>query len=235
MSAHSASQRRGVMAQLAAQISAFVLEPVEATADSQPVDLQPYPVVAVVSAATRSGATSVARMLAAELAVRADGAAVVLAGGHAARRSAPPSRAAVRLSVALRGVVDSAQPLGRLCLVADPDPQRAAMAAHYLAPVVIDVAPDGSAASTASHAERAVVVVGASQEPALAAALARGVGGSPVVAVNRLREAGDWTGRADIRLPESRIAARAALVGTRPLGALGEAIVQLADALETRR
>jgi hypothetical protein len=44
-----------------------------------------------------------------------------------------------------------------------------------------------------------------------------------------------WAGRGDVQLPDSRIAARAAAIGTRPLGSLGAPITELADALEARR
>jgi hypothetical protein len=232
VSAHSASHRRGVLAALAAQLSAYVLEPVEQTVEPEPAELAPYPVVAVVSAAARSGATSVARMLAAELASRADGAAVVVAGRQAGRRGAPPSRAASRLATALHGASSSVRPLGRLCLAADADVRRVVTASRYLAPVVLDCAPDGSGPFAAGNAERTLVVVAATQEPALAGAVARVLGGAPLCVVNRAGEPGEWQGRADIFIPDARIAARAALVGTRPLGPLGAAIAGLADALD---
>jgi hypothetical protein len=231
MSAHPASQRRGFLSAAVAQLSAYVLDPVEPTVGPEPLELEPYPVVAVVSAAPHSGATSVARMLAAELAARADGAAVVLARSHAGRRSAPPARAASRVAIAIAGAATAAHAVGRLCLVADADLRRVVPAAHYLAPVVIDVAPDGSALDAARCARRAVVVAGASGEPALAGAVARVLGGDPVRVVNRVADRAAWEGRADVFVPEARIAARAAVLGIRPLGPLGDAIAELADAI----
>jgi hypothetical protein len=244
MSAHSAAQRRSWLSALAAQVSEFVFEEVGDVVEPEPARLEPYPVIAVVSAAARSGATTVARLLAAELAAREGGAAIVTASAPT-RRSAPPSRAAIRLTTAMAGVAD-AQPLGRLCIVtatgwigaseaSDPaagDPERVIAAARYLAPVVLDLPPDGSAAGIASVADRIAVVAAATGEPALLDAVATVIGGDPVKVVNRVAESGDWAERADILVPDSRIAARAATIGTRPLGSLGAAVAALADALE---
>jgi hypothetical protein len=69
----------------------------------------------------------------------------------------------------------------------------------------------------------------------LLAAAATVVGGNPIKVANRVADAGTWEARADIRLPESRMAARAAVMGTRALGPLGSAIGALADALEVPR
>jgi hypothetical protein len=234
VSAHSASQRRGWLSALVAQVSDYVFEPIEETIEPEIRELQPFPFVAVVSAAPRSGATTIARMLAAELASRADGAAVVTSQSRP-RRTAPPSRAAIRLATALTGAAD-AQPLGRLCVVTQPPGAiAAAAAARYLAPVVLDLPADGSAAGVAAVAERIVVVAPAAAEPALLDAVAGVVGGSPVKAANRVTDQDAWAGRADLLLPDSRLAVRAAAMGARPLGALGSAIAALADALEMPR
>ncbi|MEA2496581.1 MAG: hypothetical protein QOJ29_4492, partial [Thermoleophilaceae bacterium] len=53
MSAHSAAQRAGWVSTLVAQISDYVFEPVEVTVEA--VRMEPHPVIAVVSAAPRSG------------------------------------------------------------------------------------------------------------------------------------------------------------------------------------
>lgn len=234
MSAQPIGRRRGFLASVAAQLSAFLLEPIEPVVDAEPAELRPYPVVAVVSAAPRSGATTVARALGAELAARADGAAAVSCRRPPARLPTPPTRAAARVAGALRGIADGpARPAGRLCIVA-ADPAELAAAARYLAPVVLDVPPDGSAAAAATVADRIAVVAPASGEPALLTALARILAGrrEPLRVVTRVAERGDWPGRADILLPDSRMAARSALAGARPLGALGRGIEALADALE---
>jgi len=231
MSAHPASERRGILAAAAAQLSAYLLEPVEQTIDSEPAQLEPFPVVAVVSSAARSGTSTVARLLAAELAARTCGAAVVACGGDPARRVAPPTRAASRLAVALRGAVEGVRPCGRLCLADGADVKRLAGAARYLAPVVLDIPPDGSASSAAREADRTVVVAAAGSEPALAGAVGLVLGGDALTVVNRVVEPDAWRGRADVFIPDARVAARAALIGTRPLGPLGAAIAELADAL----
>ena len=283
MSAHSASHRRGWLSALVAQLSAYVFEEIEETVEAEPVKLEPYPVVAVVSAAPRSGATTIARLLAAELAARADGAAVVTAT-RPVRRTAPPSRAAIRLSAALAGAA-SVQPLGRLCLASPPnadvasaphsnpgspphadvasaphpnraspllakpaspphanpaaaaDPATAGLvtAARYLAPVVLDLPPDGSAAGVSAIADRVAVISSAAGDAALLDAVASVVGADPVKVANRVGDPATWTSRADLLVPDSRIAARAAAMGTRPLGSLGSAVAALADALELRR
>jgi hypothetical protein len=244
VSAHPISHRRGWLSALAAHVTDFVFEETAETAEPEPKVLEPHPVVAVVSAGPNSGATTVARLLAAELATRADGAAIATST-VAIRRSAPPSRAAVRLATALAGAA-VAQPCGRLCLVrigrGAPDAPAAGEArgadaaalanvARYLAPVVLDLPPDGSAAGIASIADGVVVVTGATAEPALLDAVAAEIGGDPIKVVNRVTDPAEWAARAAISLPDSRIAARAASMGTRPLGPLGAAVAALADKL----
>jgi hypothetical protein len=232
MSAHPASPRRSWVSALVAQVSDYVFEAVEAGAgEPEPVvELKPHPVVAVVAAAPRSGTTTVARLLAAELAARANGAAVVTAAGGS-RRAAPPSRAAVRLATTLAGV-GRVQPCGRLCLVRAAGDTAAAVvnAARYAAPVVLDVAPDGSGARVGALADRVIVVASGGAEPALLAAVAALVGDGAVRVVNKPGEE-SAVGHADIVIPDSRLAVRAAPLGTRPLGPLGAAIAALADSL----
>ena len=108
-------------------------------------------------------------------------------------------------------------------------------AARWLAPVVLDIPADGSGAGVADVADRVLVVTAASGEPALLDAVATVGGGNAIKVANRVGEPGAWETRADVRLPESRMAARAAAMGTRALGPLGSAIAALADALEAPR
>jgi hypothetical protein len=239
VSAHSASHRRGWLSALVAQVSEYVFEDLEETVE-QPRELIAQPVVAVVAAAPRSGTSTVARLLAAELASRRDGSALVL-GAARPRRGSPPSRAADRLATALGGAVD-VQAVGRICVAASSDRAAASSdraaevsAARYLAPLVLDGPADGSAAGVAAVADRTVVVCAATGEPALLDAVATAIGGEPLKVVNRVTDAGGWDGRADAQLPESRLAVRAAGMGTRALGPLGSAIAALADALEMPR
>ena len=232
MSAHSASQGGGCLSALIAQVSEYVFEEIEETV-GRPQELVAHPVVAVVAAAPRSGTTTVARLVAAELASRRDGSALVL-GPARPRRGSPPSRAARRLAMALGGAVD-VQACGRICVGTSVDRATEVNAARYLAPVVLDVAADGSAAGVAEIADRTLVVSGGNGEPALLEAVATVIGDEPMKIVNRVTDAGPWEGRADALLPESRLAARAAAMGARALGPLGSAIAALADALEAPR
>jgi hypothetical protein len=232
VSAHSASHGRSWLSALVAHVSEYVFEEIEETVE-QPRELIAQPVVAVVAAAPRSGTSTVARLLAAELASRRDGSALVL-GAARPRRGSPPSRASGRLATALGGAVD-VQAVGRICVAASSDRAAEANAARYLAPVVLDVPADGSAAGVAVVADRIVVVAAATGEPALLDAVATVIGGESLKVVNRVTEAGGWDGRADAQLPESRLAARAAGMGARALGPLGSAIAALADALEAGR
>jgi hypothetical protein len=250
VSAHSASQRGGWLSALVSQVTDFVFEDVEQTIE-QPAELVRHRVVAVVAAAPRSGATTVARLLAAELAARADAAAVVVAAASA-RRAAPPSRAAIRLATAMAGVAQG-QPVGRLCVVrtagasasaagasasaagASAERRSISEAARYLAPVVLDLSADGSAAGIAALADRVVVVSSAAGEPALLDAVAGIIGGDPLKVVTRVAEPGDWPERADVLLTDSRLAARAAALGTRAVGATRAQVAALADALEADR
>jgi hypothetical protein len=231
VSAHPASQRRSFLSALVARVEDYVFEPIEPTVEPAPAQLAAHPVVAVVSATPRSGATTVARLLAAELGARADGAAVVTAGAPA-RRAAPPARATIRLSTALAGAGD-VRGCGRVCVAATPAGVVGVVtAARYLAPVVLDLPPDGSAFEAVRAADHVVVVAAASGEPALLDAVATVIGGHPVRAVNRVTEAGRWERPADVLIPDSRLGARAAAVGARAIGPVGRAIGELADALE---
>ena len=236
MSAHSASHRRGWLSALVAQVSDYVFEDVEETIE-QPKELVAHPVVAVVAAAPRAGASTVARLLAAEVANRADGAAIVVASAPS-RRAAPPSRPAIRLATAMAGIAD-AQPVGRLCIAraGDASARRGEIvnAARYLGPVVLDLPADGSAAGIGRIADRVAIVAAASGEPALLDAVAAVIGGDPVKVVTRVGDPADWRQRVDVLLPDSRIAARAASLGTRALGSVGSGIAALADALEAGR
>jgi hypothetical protein len=246
VSAHSASHRRGWLSALVAQVGDYVFEDVEETIE-QPKELVAHPVVAVVAAAPGAGASTVARLLAAELATRADGAAIVVVPAPS-RRAAPPSRAAIRLATAMAGIAD-AQPVGRLCIASasgasgqaagasgsagDASARRGdlATAARYLAPVVLDLQADGSAAGVGRIADRVAIVAAASGEPALLDAVAAVIGGDPLKVVTRIGAPGDWQRRADILVPDSRIAARAAALGARTPGSTGSRIAALADAL----
>jgi hypothetical protein len=82
---------------------------------------------------------------------------------------------------------------------------------------------------------RIVVVAAAGGEPALLDAVAAVVGGGAIKVANRVTDPDGWADRADFLLPDSRLGARAAAVGTRALGSLGSSVAALADALELPR
>jgi hypothetical protein len=243
MSAHPLPRRsgppRGLLAGLLVQLSAYLLEPALAAEPAvEASEPRPYPVVAVVGAARRSGATTVARALATELAIRSGRGAVVSCAPGSLRHGGPPSRTAVRLATALHGIAAAeVRVWRRLCLVPSDDLTDLAAAGRYLAPVVLDVPADGSGSSVSPAVDTTLVVASASDEPSLAAALSATLPGanSPLVVVTRTTASDQWTGRADIALPEARLAARAALAGSRPSGALGRAIAKLADRCEGGR
>src|SRR5258705_13907094 len=107
MGAHPASRGGGLFWAMAAHLGGYLLERVEETIDAERVELEPYPVIAIVSAARKSGATTVARLLAAELATRADGAAVVTCTGSSAPRGGPPMRVPAPFATVLPAAADA--------------------------------------------------------------------------------------------------------------------------------
>jgi hypothetical protein len=231
-----------------AAIAGFLVEPVSSVEPNEsPPGVQPdrawtgagRPAVAVAGLAPRCGTTTVARALAAELALRDPGGVAVastdaIAGGGIPLGTATAGRLARALSRALP--VDT-RPAGRICLSASGAPDAAALVdfARDLAPLVLDVSDPSGTASVASLVD-AVVLVGAPDvEPALATVLSdslRRVGPEPIVVLNRDRDrdgAGHWPGRCALTLPDSRLGAHLALAGREPRGDLGRAIAQLAD------
>jgi hypothetical protein len=204
-----------------------------APAPPQPA-LAPRPAVAVFSLGRGSGATVVARALAAELARRDPvGAAVV---GCALPRGGIPlaSPAAGRLARALIDLPGArTRVAGRLCLVEAPGAAGLVEAARQLAPVVLDGGGEELGGMSAAVTDRTVLVTAAAVEPSLAAVaagcLAR-AGPAPVLVLNRVRAGHEWRGPPAIELPESRMGAQLALGGREPRGELGRAVARLADA-----
>ena len=227
--------RVGLVRTTLARVEDWLLEPVDPAELTPPEPaLAPRSVVAVFSLGRGSGATTVARALAAELAGRdAGGAAVV---GCSLPRGGIPlaSSAAARLARALVDLPGArTRAAGRLCLVEVPGPAALVEAARELAPVVLDGGGEELGGVSAGVADRTVLVTSARVEPSLAGVaavcLAR-IGPPPVVVVNRVRAASEWTGPPAIELPESRMGAQVALGGRGPRGELGRAVARLADA-----
>jgi hypothetical protein len=184
-------------------------------------------VVAVVGLARRSGATTVARALAVELALRDPAGASVVASeseGPGVAIAGPASARMGRLLGALGwGPVRRA---GRLCLVN----ATALPAGAPPAPVVVDAGRDG-----ARLAHRTVLVAGPGVEPALAvvasAAFER-YAHPPALVANRIEDAARWDAIGAVATGESRLAAALARAGREPRGRLGAAMRELADRWE---
>lgn len=240
MSARAGPARAELMRSALAVLEDWLLEPVAPRqAEDAVVATAPRPVVAVFSLSGGSGASVVARALAAELAVRdVAGAAVV---GCAVPRGGIPlsSPAAGRLARALVDLPGARTRLaGKLCLVESPAPAALVDAARELAPVVLDGGGEELGGVSAAVADRTVLVVPATVEPSLAAVAAACLARAapdPVLVVNRVRPGVKWTGAAAIELPESRMGAQLALAGREPRGELGRGVVRLADACAEAR
>ncbi|MEX1143064.1 MAG: hypothetical protein WD993_07235 [Thermoleophilaceae bacterium] len=229
------SPRSGVLA----AVTDFLVEPLD-VAPAEPSHLLPEAApatVAVIGLSSRCGATTVARALGAELAIRADcAAAVVTAEGVTSGGVPLGTPAAARLTRAMaRAVAERMRPVGRLCLTTCSTGAEAALAdaAHGIAPLVLDVTDSSHASVAASLADAVVLVVGPATEPALAPVVAASlgrVGPEPVVVLNRDRgDSDEWRDRCAIVLPESRIGAQLAQAGREPRSNLGRSISALAD------
>jgi hypothetical protein len=190
-----------------------------------------YPLVGVVGLARGCGATTVARALAAELASRDGGAAVVASPTRPAAVPLGSSSSAVHLAATL-AQLDERRAAGRLCLAACADAGALAAATREVAPAVMEVEPGSAAHEAASVLDRIVLVASPTVQPALSAAVAETIADAadpPVIAVNRAGDHGPWLMHADVLVPDSRVGARLALAGREPRGWLGRAVGQLAD------
>jgi hypothetical protein len=250
------SARGGPFATALAAAGAWLLEPAEPAREpvvSAPAP--PRPVVAVFGLARGSGATVVARALAAELASRdVQGAAAV----HCEARAAGiplATAAAGRLARQLAEVPGAeTRAVGRLCLVGGAEHGAVADTARHFAPLVLDAGATALGGVAAALADEVVLVGSPATEPALATVAAdclSRAGHEPIVVLNRVRlrppEATDeppsdaaepsdpWSERAAYVLPDSRMGAQLALGGREPRGELGRAIAELADRCEGRR
>jgi hypothetical protein len=194
------------------------------------------PVVAVAGLAPRCGTTTVARALAAELALRDEGGAAIVSAEAVAGGGIPlGTPAAGRLGRAVqRSLPAQTRAVGRICLTAaGPNEAMFVDAARDLAPLILDVADAARTSVAASLVDAVVLVAGPGTEPALATVLAESlcrVGPEPVVVLNRDRDADErWDGRCALRLPDARMGAQLALAGREARGELGRCVAQLAD------
>lgn len=222
------------MATALAKAGAWLVEPAESA--SAPLEIRARPAVAVVGLAPGCGTTTVARALAAELALRDPSGAAVVAGEDSGGAVPLGSAAAGRLARAL-GEPESGglRTVGRLCLVASSTPARLSTALRHLAPVVFDVTYGGAPGVPASLADHVLLVASPAVEPALATVVAASlsrIGPEPRLVLNRAEEPGPWAERADFLLAESRAGAQLALAGRQPRGRLSRDLVQVADTCE---
>lgn len=235
------SAARGMLAAL----SGFIVEPAERQplepADARPRDARMT--VAVVGLSPRCGATTVARALGAELALRDESGAAIVTAATVSTGGVPlGTPAAARATRALsRMVAERMRPAGRLCLTTCGAGGEGALAdaAREVAPLVVDVADPAQASVAASLADAVVLVAGAGTEPALAPVVAASlgrVGPEPLVVLNR--DGGDadrWRERCAVALPDSRLGAQLALAGREPRADAGRALARLADLLAAER
>ncbi|HEY7632296.1 MAG TPA: hypothetical protein VH817_16435 [Thermoleophilaceae bacterium] len=169
------------------------------------------PIVAVIGLAPGAGTTTLARGIAATLARRDPSGAAIVTGRHEPTSPLLSLPSAARLAARM----ESAQPLGRLCLTSSvPEGSEA--------PLVLDGAPTPAAHLT-------ILLAPADAEPALAELAAR-THNAQLTVVNGSDER--WHKRAFLSLPQSRLGARLAQAGWEPPGALGKAIARLADSAE---
>jgi hypothetical protein len=144
---------------------------------------------------------------------------------------------ATRLARAVDGFVDAPHRVsGRLCLVEGDARIARAAALRNQATLVVEVPHGDDASEAAALADVTVLVAAGSTEPSLAAvvgaSLARS-GPDPIVVTSRAGiDDQPWPDSAAIAMPDARLASRIALAGREPPGALGAALVELADRCE---
>ena len=234
MSGRPKTGGRGFVASALAATSEWLVEPALPTTESPRARTPDRAAIVIVGLGQGSGATTIARALGTELAMRdPSGACAVTAAAASVLPLGTP--AAGRLARAL-GAFGATRACGRLCLVDAPNRVALADAALSMAPLVFDVAHSEQAASAAALAHRVVLVGGPRVEPALASAMAASlarVGPTPLVVANRPREESGWAARANITIPHSTLGARWALAGREARGELGVAVGALADLLES--
>lgn len=237
MRAQPISERRSLLAALAARAEAWLLEPAPgATAPHEPAPRGPEPriVAGVIGLSPRCGASTVARGLGALLASRDPSGAAIVCTPRVPPGPLVRVPAAARLARALGEVgIEASRPAGRLCLVPAVDAHPAVSSGRSLAPVVLDVPLGTSVAEAARLADVIVLVSSPSTEPALTEVVREAVtrlGREAVLAVSRVRPGEEPLSRGAYALPESRVAAQLALAGREPPGTFGAALSELATA-----
>ncbi len=225
-----------LLASALAAAEGWLLHPAEPASAPAPAAEATPPVVAVFGVSQGCGATTVARALALELAMRS-GVATAAVGSLE-----PPSAGAVglrtRAAAQLAREIEARGPfgaraVGRLCLAGGGDYAGLVASLNTATPIVIDSGAEAAPAA-AAVAQAVVLVAQPGVEPALAevvaASLAR-IGPQPLIALNRADAAPEWEGRAGAILPDARASARLAQAGRDPGRGLAAAVAALADRL----
>jgi hypothetical protein len=187
------------------------------------------PLVAVVGLAPRSGASSLARAVAARLAaLDPDGAALLFSADLLRGRFAIAAARRLTRMLAEAGC-EGARATGRLCVVPAGEPI-APWAATRVAPLVADVRHGTPSEAAVALADHVVLVAPADVEPALAAAVEaslRGGGHSVSLVVSRAEPPLDLEHA--LTVPDSRIAAQLGRACRDPRGALAPVATELAE------
>src|SRR3954451_8034671 len=228
--------RGDVVSAWLARAEAWLLEPADPAPPAPAVFEAPpqppvRPVVAVIGLARGCGATTVARALAVDLALRAPAGAAIVTSEHIPVAGAPSlgTAASVRLARSMRALGFTAvRAAGGWCLVHEP----VMPAGVQLAPLVLDAGRDGTGSG---GAHRTVLVAGPGVEAALALVVAasceRG-GRPPALIANRIEDVGRWEAIGALVTGESRLSAVVPGSGREPRGRLGGAVRELVDGWE---
>jgi hypothetical protein len=229
----AAPRRGGLVAAALARAEEWLLDPAERVGAEPAAPPADPPIVAVVGLAPRCGTTTVARGLAAILASRSTLGAAIVCGSSGSVALALSTQGATRLGRSIGDWTDApCRVSGRLCLVEGDARIARAAALRSQCALVVDVPHGSDASEPTALADIVVMVAGCDTEPALAmvvgAAFVRS-GPEPLLVVTRPDADSRFATVADVELPDSRLASRIALAGREPPGALGAALVRLAD------
>lgn len=229
----------GLVAAVMAKAESWLLEPAGGEALSTPPPAPPRPVVAVRGLSSGCGCSTVARALAAALAIRDPGGAAALSGGVDGARPRLVAGPSARLARELAGLgCEAVRASGRICVL-PLDAGVEAVALHRPCPLVIDVATGAPPAEALGLADHIVLVSAASDEPALSAAVEDSLvraGHEVDRVVNRVEEPERTLPRVPppITIGESRLAAQVALALRGARGPLADPIAELAERCRAR-
>jgi hypothetical protein len=189
------------------------------------------PLVAVLGLAPRSGASTLARSLAARLAGLDPGGAALLFSADIPRAGLACASAGRLARLVAEAGCEGARAAGRLCVVPAGEPL-APWAAKRVAPVVADVRHGTPSEAAVALADHVVLVAAADVEPALAGAVAsslRAGAHSISLVVSRVLAEPPPELAYALTVPESRLAAQLSLACREPRGALAPVAAELAE------